>query len=65
LEDFSIKKEDGTTQVSDQVLTLLLGTSFSNLRGMLAVKLEQSNYSNAVLPVVDPMQLFQKRVIMG
>jgi|GEM_PF-2513244 len=45
----------------EQAIPPLLGICFSNLRGMYAVKLENTIYANAILPLVDVNQLLPKK----
>ncbi len=58
-EDVTIKK-NYRIEMYDQVLMPFLSISLSNLRGMFAIKLEDSIYSNAIVPLVDVSQLLPK-----
>lgn len=47
--------------VPDSVATQLFSISLANVRGMYAVKLEDSIYDNAILPVMDVSQMIPKK----
>jgi hypothetical protein len=60
IEEILINSEQGTL-LPDQVMAQFLSISFSTLRGMLAIKLEGSLYSNAIFPIIDVSRLLPKK----
>jgi hypothetical protein len=60
LNDVIIKSANGNA-LPNQVLTQFFAIAVSNLRGMYAVKLDGSLYSNAVLPIIDVSKLLIKQ----
>ncbi|SRR5260221_5469291 len=51
-EEIIIKNENGFG-IPDQLLALCSGIAVSNTRGMYAIKLESTPYSNALIPLMD------------
>lgn len=60
IEEALIMTERGK-EMPEQAIIPLIGIACSNLRGMLAVKLEGSIYSNAIVPIIDVTNLIQKK----
>jgi hypothetical protein len=52
-----VKIGDNPPAISDAFIMHLLSISMSALRGMYAVKLEPTIYSNAIMPIVDVVQM--------
>lgn len=57
------KNAHGQLGLPDQILISFFSISISNVRGMLSVKLEDTIYTNATLPLIDPAQLIPKKSI--
>ncbi|HWB26670.1 MAG TPA: hypothetical protein VG738_14395 [Chitinophagaceae bacterium] len=64
-DEIAIKTDQGMA-VPEQALPPLLGMAFSNIRGMFSVKLENTIYENAILPIVDANKMLpQKAPMLG
>jgi len=58
-----VKNIHGQLQIPDAALHSFLSVSVSSLRGMYIIKLEDTIYSNAILPLVDTSQLVPKKTV--
>jgi|SRR5690625_1046314 len=57
----SLFNEDGTITLPDQLITTLLSISYSTTRGAFATKAEGNILSEAIMPLIDPKQLFKSQ----
>ena len=60
--DEAIKKDDilKVFKVPDNLVEICSGVSLSSARGMISVKLENTIYTNCILPLIDPKIWIQK-----
>lgn len=58
-----VLKKNGAGQIliPDQIIQICGGIAVSNIRGMFIIKLQDSIYSNALLPLIDPKILVPQK----
>jgi hypothetical protein len=56
-EELVLKTEDKKFNVKDPVIDICFGLSLSTTRGMYNIKLENTPYSSAILPIIDIVKL--------
>lgn len=60
--DDVIISKDASLGVPDQLLIIGNTISLSNTRGMYAVKLESTRFTDAIIPILDPKIFLPKRI---
>lgn len=56
-------KDENKTGIPDQLIQACGGIAVSTIRGMYSIKLEETIYANAVVPLVDPKMFTPQKAI--